>query len=44
MALLSLTETMIARLLPKTGQQAKFLKHLEEIKAEKVLVPIIFFF
>lgn len=36
MSLFNLTETMIAQLLPNIGQRAKFLKHLEELKTEKV--------
>lgn len=35
-ALFNLTETMIRDLLPKIGQRAKFLKHLEDLKIQKV--------
>lgn len=35
-ALLNLTETMIIELLPIIGQRSKFLKHLEDLKIQKV--------
>jgi len=34
--LTDLTETMVEQLFPKMGQRSKFLKHLKELKIEKV--------
>lgn len=35
-ALFNLTENMIIELLPKIGQRSRFLKHLEDLKIQKV--------